>query len=73
MLNAGSMNVLEKIFQTAANFLEEGSQETRTRGKRILCIVRQLTSSISYDEFRRLVARLPGEKPHAPDFHPGMS
>ena len=55
------MNVLEKLFQAAAGFLEEGSQETRTHGKRILCIVRQLTSSISYDEFRRLVARLPGE------------
>ncbi|KAK9861696.1 hypothetical protein WJX84_010560, partial [Apatococcus fuscideae] len=57
----GSMNVLEKLFQTAAGFLEEGSQETRTHGKRILCVVRQLTSSISYDEFRRLVARLPGD------------
>ncbi|KAK9862500.1 hypothetical protein WJX84_010810 [Apatococcus fuscideae] len=55
-----SMTVLEKLFQAAAGFLEEGSQETRTHGKRILCIVRQLTSSISYDEFRRLVARLPG-------------
>lgn len=60
MRSAGNMVILEKVFKAAAGFLEEGSLEARTYGKRILWEIRRLTSSLGGDEFRRMMSRLAG-------------
>ncbi|KAK9817952.1 hypothetical protein WJX72_004805 [[Myrmecia] bisecta] len=52
--------LLEKVFRTAAGFLEEGSLDTRTFGKRIIWEVKHLLDSQGND-FPGWVSRLPAE------------
>eukprot|EP00884_Botryococcus_braunii_P012209 jgi/Botrbrau1/2098/Bobra.0093s0006.1 len=57
-LAAGSPALLDKVFRTAVGFLEEGSLETRTYGKRM---VLNICRFVGREEFRRLVCKIPGE------------
>ncbi|EFJ52893.1 hypothetical protein VOLCADRAFT_86333 [Volvox carteri f. nagariensis] len=51
---SGNTACLERLFRTAAGFLEEGSLDTRTHGKRVIWHVKSMLASRG--EFDRLVA-----------------
>ncbi len=51
---AACPGLLEKVFKAATSFLEEGSLDTRTYGKRLIWAVRGLVSG---EELKRLAAR----------------
>eukprot|EP00891_Asterochloris_glomerata_P001321 jgi/Astpho2/1321/e_gw1.00024.62.1_t len=52
--SAACPGLLEKVFKAATSFLEEGSLDTRTYGKRLIWAVRGLVSG---EELKRLAAR----------------
>ena len=51
---AACPGLLEKVFRAATSFLEEGSLDTRTYGKRLIWAVRGLVPG---EELKRLAAR----------------
>lgn len=55
----GQADLIERTFKAAAGFLEEGSLDTRTHGKRILWAIKLWQNSQS--SFMRLVEQLPQE------------
>ncbi|GFR42338.1 hypothetical protein Agub_g3246 [Astrephomene gubernaculifera] len=59
---AGNTACIERLFKAAAAFLEEGSLDTRTHGKRIIWHVKGLMPSRA--EFERLLACLTPESLH---------
>jgi hypothetical protein len=67
--HAGSPALLDRLFRTAVGFLEEGSLETRTHGKRMIL---NICRFVGREEFRRLVAKIPGMDICAPilKYHP---
>lgn len=56
---SGHGGLIEKIFKAAAGFLEEGSLDTRTHGKRLIWNIKHWLSSRS--SFNRLVEQLGSE------------
>ncbi|GMH44231.1 hypothetical protein BSKO_12165 [Bryopsis sp. KO-2023] len=56
---SGHVGLIEKVFKAAVGFLEEGSLETRTRGKRIIWDIKHWLNSRS--SFGRLVEQLGSE------------
>lgn len=57
---SGNPALLDRVFRTVVGFLEEGSLEARTHGKRILMEIHRL---VGRDDFGRLVCRTPGVLP----------
>jgi len=56
---ASGRDLVERLFNTVIGYLEEGSVETRTMGKRILWRVHQMTSASG--DFDRLMKRVSNE------------